>query len=67
MSEPSPTMTDKSPFARPAVMHGYPLDRTEEAAVTRALQEVERPRTNGSSPSSHEQPERPLPAEASDS
>ncbi len=41
-------MTDDSPFARPVVMAGYPLDPAEKAAVEHALSEVERARSNGS-------------------
>ena len=41
-------MTDDSPFARPRVMWGYPLDPAEKAAVEHALTEVEHARSNGS-------------------
>lgn len=41
-----PTMperdTQQSPFERPAVTHGYPLDKEEKAAVDRALRELSR-------------------------
>jgi hypothetical protein len=47
-------MTDDSPFARPAVMLGYPLDPAEKAAVEHALSEVEHARSNGSAPSTPE-------------
>lgn len=57
MPDSSAIKTDKSPFVRPTVMHGYPLDPAEKAALTRALDEVERVRTNGSHPGSHEQSE----------
>jgi hypothetical protein len=40
-------MTDDSPFTRPTVMIGYPLDSAEKAAVERALNEVEHVRSNG--------------------
>jgi hypothetical protein len=32
----------QSPFERPAVTHGYPLDKEEKAAVDRALSELSR-------------------------
>lgn len=57
MPDSSAIKTDKSPFVRPTVMHGYPLDSAEKAALTRALDEVERVRANGSHPGSHEQSE----------
>lgn len=47
-------MTDDSPFARPAVMLGYPLDSAEKAAVEHALSEVEHARSNGSAPTAPE-------------
>lgn len=43
-------MTDESPFARPTVMLGYPLDPAEKAAVAHALSQVEHARSNGSIP-----------------
>lgn len=43
-------MTDDSPFARPTVMVGYPLDPAEKAAVEHALSEVKHARSNGSTP-----------------
>jgi hypothetical protein len=67
MPDSSAIKTDKSPFVRPTVMHGYPLDPAEKAALTRALDEVEQSRTNtnGSGPSSHEPHGHPRPASAS--
>jgi len=47
---PSKLMTDDSPFARPTVMVGYPLDPAEKAAVENALSEVKHARSNGSTP-----------------
>lgn len=40
-------MTDESPFARPTVMVGYPLDPAEKTAVEHALSEVRHARSNG--------------------
>jgi hypothetical protein len=40
-------MTDKSPFVRPAVMRGYPLDPAEKAAVEHAMRKVEHADANG--------------------
>jgi hypothetical protein len=43
-------MSNESPFARAAVMRGYPLDQIEKAALEHALHEVEHFRANGSNP-----------------
>jgi hypothetical protein len=67
MPDSSAIKTDKSPFVRPMVMHGYPLDPAEKAALMRALDEVERARTNGSHPGSPEQAEPVWPAPISPS
>ncbi len=63
-------MSEESPFARPVVMRGYPLDPIEKAALKHALHEVEHSRSNGSSPGApersepehHAQPERGTPS-----
>jgi hypothetical protein len=47
-------MTDDSPFVRPTVMSGYPLDPAEKAAVKHALSEVQHARSNGSAPATPE-------------
>jgi hypothetical protein len=50
-------MNDESPFTRPAVMRGYPLDPVEKAALEHALHEVEHSRSNGSGPGALESSE----------
>lgn len=36
-----------SPFERPSVSHGYPLEKAEREALTRALTHLEEGRSNG--------------------
>jgi hypothetical protein len=41
-------MSHDSPFERPPVMRGYPLDPVEKAALEHALHEIEDAQSNGS-------------------
>jgi len=57
-------VSDESPFARPVVMRGYPLDPVEKAALEHALHEVERSQSNGPSAPESSEPNRPPPQSA---
>jgi hypothetical protein len=43
-------MSDESPFERPGVSKGYPLDKGEKAAVEEAKRRLEREDTSTPSP-----------------